>query len=207
MKHEWKKEEKQFYLPKEKPELVSIPLFKFLTISGKGNPNNDDFAKRVEVLYQLSYAIKMMPRKGYTPDGYFDYQVYPLEGLWDLTEEGRKSDKLDKNELVYTIMIRQPEFVTTDVFDTAIALVRKKNNNPLLNEVKLESIEDGLAVQMLHVGSYDNEPKTFEQMKEFIKDNNLEIKTLRHREIYLSDARKTDASKLKTVLRYVVRKK
>ncbi len=207
MKQEWKKVEKQFYLPKEKPELVTIPSFQFLMINGEGNPNNPDFGKRVEVLYQLSYTIKMMPRKGYTPDGYFDYQVYPLEGLWDLTEEGKKSTTLNKDELLYTIMIRQPCFVTPDVFNKAIELVKKKNDSPLFNAVRLENMEEGLVVQMLHIGSYDSESKTFEQMKKFINDNNLVIKTLRHREIYLSDARKADPTKLKTVLRYLVSKK
>lgn len=205
MKHEWRKHEKNLYLPKQNPELITIPEHQFITIKGKGNPNNKDFSDRIEVLYSLSYAIKMLPKQGITPDGYFEYTVYPLEGLWDLTEEGRKLSTLDKNELLYTIMIRQPDFVTEEVFNRAKEVVRKKKNHPLLDEVSFEKIEDGLSVQMLHIGTYDSEHESFEKMKKFIEDNNLEIKTLVHREIYLSDARKVEKDKLKTVLRYRVK--
>ena len=206
MKHEWRKHEKELYIPKQKPELVSVPEQKFFMIKGKGNPNSDDFSEKIEVLYSLSYAIRMMPKQGYTPEGYFEYTVYPLEGLWDLTEEGRRLDTLDKDELLYTIMIRQPNFVTKDIVDKAFEIARKKKSNPLLDEVLFDTIEDGLSVQMLHIGPYDDEPQTFEKMKQFIEDNHLEIKTLRHREIYLSDARKVESAKLKTVLRYKVKK-
>lgn len=205
MKHEYRKHEKEIYVPKQKPEFIRVPKFKYVTISGKGNPNTEEFANKIGVLYQLSYAIRMMPRNGYTPEGYFEYTVYPLEGLWDLSEEGRLMDKLDKNELVYTIMIRQPDFVTDDVFNKALENVKKKNDSPLLDEVKFISIEDGSSVQMLHIGSYDDESKTFDVMKQFIKDNNLELKTLVHKEIYLSDFRKVEKDKLKTVLRYFVK--
>lgn len=204
MKHEWRKHEKELYLPKENPMLISVPEFNFLMITGKGNPNSIDFANRVEVLYSLSYAIRMMPKQGYTPEGYIEYTVYPLEGTWDLTEEGRASNTLDKDQLVYTMMIRQPDFVTKEVVDKAFEITRKKKPNPLLDEVIFDKATDGLSVQMLHVGSYDNEPESFKRMKEFIEKNSLEIKTLIHREIYLSDARKTESEKLKTVLRYRV---
>lgn len=204
MKYEWKKQEKNLYLPKDKPELITVPKQKFLMISGKGNPNNEDFAERVGVLYSLAYAVRMMPKQGYTPDGYFEYTVYPLEGVWDLTEEGRQSSTLMKDELLYTIMIRQPDFVTEEVVNKAYENVRKKKNHPLLDEVTFETMEDGLSVQMMHVGSYDDEPQSFAQMKKFIEENNLEITTLRHREIYISDVRKTEKSKLKTILRYMV---
>ncbi len=204
LKHEWRKKEKSLYLPKEEAELIEVPAFKFLMLSGKGNPNTEAFSKRVEVLYKLSYAVRMMPKKGYTPEGYYEYTVYPLEGVWDLTDEGKQSDQFDKDELVYTIMIRQPNFVTPEVIELALDSVRKKKENPLLDEVTFATIEEGLSVQMMHRGPYDDEPKTFEQMKKFIMDNHLEIKTLKHREIYISDARKTEQSKLKTVLRYRV---
>lgn len=207
MKYEWRKHEKNLYLPKEKPEIVTVPKQNFLMIQGKGNPNNDDFSERVGALYSLAYAIRMMPKQGYTPEGYFEYTVYPLEGIWDLTEEGRKSDVLNKNELLYTIMIKQPDFVTKDIVHIAFDNVRKKKPNPLLDEVIFNSMEDGLSVQMLHVGSYDDEPKSFQLMKDFIEDNNLEIVSLKHREIYISDARKVEPSKLKTVLRYKVKSK
>lgn len=205
MKHEWRKHEKNLYMPKEKPEIVTVPKQKFLMIQGKGNPNNEEFAERVAVLYSLAYAIRMMPKQGYTPEGYFEYTVYPLEGTWDLTEEGRQLDVLNKNELLYTIMIRQPDFITDDVINRAFETVRKKKPHPLLDQVTFSTIEDGLSVQMLHVGSYDNEPQSFKLMKDFIANNNLEILSLVHREIYISDARKVEPSKLKTVLRYMVK--
>lgn len=204
MKYEWKKQEKNLYLPKEKPELITIPKQKFFMISGKANPNSEEFSEKVGVLYSLSYAVRMMPKQNYTPNGYFEYTVYPLEGIWDLTEEGRQSSVFNKDELLYTIMIRQPEFVTQEVVNIAFENVKKKKTHPLLDEVTFEEMEDGLSVQMMHIGSYDDEPQSFEQMKKYIQENNLKIITLRHREIYISDARKTEKSKLKTVLRYMV---
>jgi hypothetical protein len=207
MKREWRKQEKKLYVPKPSPELITVPEQKFIMISGKGNPNSEDFIKRIEVLYSLAYSIKMMPKQGYTPEGYFEYTVYPLEGLWDLTEEGRKLDILDKDELLYTIMIRQPDFVTKGIVDRAFEIVRKKKPHPLIDEVLFDTIEDGLSVQMLHIGPYDDEPQTFKKMKEFIEENHLEIKTLKHREIYLSDSRKVEPAKRKTVLRYKVKKR
>ncbi|MEL1134566.1 GyrI-like domain-containing protein [Desulfitobacterium sp. THU1] len=205
MKLEWRKQEKDLYLPKEKPVLITVPQQKFLMIRGQGNPNQEDFAERVAVLYSLAYAVRMMPKQGYTPEGYTEYTVYPLEGVWDLTETGRKLDTLNKGELVYTIMIRQPDFVTKDVVERALESVRKKKHHPLLDEVVFGNTEEGLSVQILHVGSYDDEPRSFELMKEFIKNNNLERTTLLHKEIYLTDARKVEPGKLKTVLRYWVK--
>lgn len=205
MKHEWKKNEKDLYLPKEKPALIRVPKQKFFAIDGKGNPNDDEFSEKVEVLYSLAYAVRMMPKKGFTPDGYFEYTVYPLEGIWDLTEEGKKSDTLNKDELLYTIMIRQPYFVTEEVAEKAFGNVRKKKDHKFIDSVKFIEMEDGLSVQILHVGPYDNEPESFEKMKEFMIKNDLVRTSMRHREIYLSDARKTEHSKLKTVLRYRVR--
>ena len=116
MKHEWKKNEKQFYLPKNKPELISVPEFKFFTIEGNGNPNDEFFAEYIGVLYSLSYGIKMSPKKGIEPKGYFDYTVYPLEGVWDLNEKAKKSfdGTINKNDLVFKLMIRQPDFVDKD---------------------------------------------------------------------------------------------
>lgn len=204
MKYEWRKKEKEYYIPKVKPQLVEIPEFKYFTLKGQGNPNTEAFKECIGVLYSLSYAIRMMPKNGITPDGYFEYTVYPLEGIWDLTEEGRLEETLNKDELVYKLMIRQPDFVTEEVVKTAMEIVKKKKPHPLLEKVEFESIKEGLCVQMLHVGPYDDEPRTFSVMKEFCVENNLEIKTLAHKEIYLSDFRKTEASKLKTVLRYLV---
>lgn len=206
MKYEWRKQEKDIYQAKEIPTLVEVPASKYICIKGMGNPNNEDFANRVGVLYQVSYTVRMMPKKGFTPKGYFEYTVYPLEGLWDLTEKGRKEEALNKNELVYIIMIKQPDFVNEEVFRKALEILKKNKTNDLFDELYFDTIEDGLSVQMLHIGSYDNESQTFEKMKHFINDNNLKIKTYVHREIYLSDARKVEKDKLKTILRYRVQR-
>lgn len=205
MKHEWRKHEKEFYMPKEKPVLVEIPKFKFFTIKGQGNPNSEEFSEAIGVLYSLAYAIRMMPKNGCMPEGYFEYTVYPLEGFWDLTEEGRKQEVLNKEELVYTIMIRQPDFVTEELAMKAMEILKKKKPHPLLEKVKFETISDGLCVQMLHIGPYDDEPRTFEIMQKYCNENKLLLKTKVHREIYLSDFRKIEATKLKTVLRYMVK--
>lgn len=205
MKHEWRKKEKNLYVPKQRPELITVPELKFFMIKGTGNPNSEEFSERIEVLYSLAYSVKMMPKKGYNPEGYFEYTVYPLEGIWDLTEKGKKLETLSKDELLYTIMIRQPKFVTNEVVERAFENVRKKKPHPFLKEVTFETLEDGLSVQMLHVGSYDEEPRSFKQMEGYIENNNLERVTLTHREIYLSDVRKVEPAKLKTVLRYMVK--
>ncbi|MBX9958043.1 GyrI-like domain-containing protein [Peribacillus simplex] len=205
MKYEWRKREKNLYIPKQKPELASIPEQKFFLIKGKGNPNEHEFTEKIGVLYSLAYAVRMMPKQGYTPAGYFEYTVYPLEGIWDLTEEGKKLNTLNKDELLYTIMIRQPDFVKKEIVDRAFEHVEKKKPHPFLNDVRFGTFQDGLSVQMLHVGPYDDEPQSFKVMNEFIKNNNLEKTSLQHREIYLSDFRKVEPSKLKTVLRYKVK--
>jgi hypothetical protein len=204
MKFEWRKQEKHLYLPDEKPALLTIPPQKFIVIGGKGNPNEGAFAERVGILFSLSYAIRMMPKQGYVPEGYFEYTVYPLEGVWDLSDSGKQSDSLDKNELVYRIMIRQPDFVMPDVFERAMDAVGRKADPPMLRDVSFETMEDGLSVQLLHIGSYDDEPRSFALMKRFIEDNQLLLAARQHREIYLQDVRKTEKEKLKTVLRYRV---
>jgi len=207
MKHEYKKHEKELYCPKEKPQLLNVPKQKFFCIKGKGNPNNKDFSERIAVLYSLSYAVRMMPKNGFAPNGYFEYTVYPLEGVWDLSEDARNSKELIKEELLYTIMIRQPDFVTKEVIQKAFEIANKKKPHPMLQEVYFDEIEDGLSVQILHNGSYDSEPESFNKMKKFIEDNNYEIKTLVHREIYLTDSRKVEKDKSKTILRYRIRNK
>ncbi|MDA3867636.1 MAG: GyrI-like domain-containing protein [Salinivirgaceae bacterium] len=206
MKHEWRKHEKKIYLPKQKPVVVEAPAFKYFTIGGEGNPNSELFTDRVEILYALSYAVKMSPKKNMAPDGYFDYTVYPLEGIWDVNDEAKKkSDKqLDKNSLVYKIMIRQPEFVDDNFAQRIIEIVKEKKPYLDLSQVKFEQIEEGKCVQMLHVGSYDDEPASFEQMKAFAEQNGFRRLSKNHKEIYLTDARKVAPEKLKTVLRFEV---
>ncbi|MBC3796338.1 GyrI-like domain-containing protein [Acetobacterium tundrae] len=205
MKHEWKKQEKSIYLPKAEPEVIDVPGFSFYVIEGKGNPNDEEFATAIGVLYALSYGVKMLPKKGTIPDGYFDYSIYPLEGIWDLSDEAKKTNVFNKDELVYQIMIRQPDFVTQDLAAEIINQVKKKKQHPLLDKVRFKIIEDGLSVQILHKGSYDDEPASFGKMAEFCKEKGLVRAQLTHREIYITDARKTDKEKLKTVLRYSVK--
>ena len=204
MKYEWKKQDKGLYLPKNQPEIVMVPSMKFFMLDGEGNPNSEEFSEAVGVLYSLSYGVKMMPKKGVTPEGYFEYSVFPLEGVWDLAPEARGLETLDKDSLIYTIMIRQPDFVTGELAQAAIEAVVKKIKHPRLGDVRFGSSEDGLCVQMLHVGSYDSEPGSFVRMEEFCTANNLKRISRTHREIYLSDARKTSADKLQTVLRFKV---
>lgn len=205
MKHEWRKKEKAYYLPKTKPEVIDIPTFKFITISGEGNPNGQHFADCVSVLYSISYAIKMNPKKmGSPPKGYKDFTVYPLEGVWDLNEKAKNNydGTFNKNDLVFNLMIRQPEFVTEEFYNEMLALTKKKKPHRLLSELKFETIEEGKCVQMLHLGHFDNEPESFECMEQFAKVEGLERLSKAHREIYLSDFRIVAPEKLKTVLRF-----
>ena len=212
MKHEWRKKEKEFYLPKSKPVKVHIPEFNFFTIRGKGNPNDDHFPEYIGVLYALSYAVKMSPKKGMEPPGYFDYTVYPLEGVWDISEEAKKkpqaeNSKIDKNDLVFNLMIRQPAFVDEQFAMNMLEQTKKKKPHELLDQVKFKKITDGDCIQMLHLGSYDDEPESFRMMEEFADKEGLNRISKIHREIYLNDARKTAPEKLKTVLRFKVENK
>lgn len=204
MKIEWKKAEKQIYLPGKNPATITIPKMKYFSITGVGNPNHEAFAEKISVLYGLAYAVRMMPKSGITPAGYEEYTVYPLEGIWDLTQKGRESEMLDKDQLVYKIMIRQPNFVTPEVAELAVGRVRKKAPTPLLDQVVFEEMEDGLCVQMMHIGTFDNEPLSFATMDEYLTKQNLVRTSKIHKEIYISDFRKTKPEALKTVLRYFV---
>lgn len=204
MKHEWKKQEKGLYLPKTTPETITVPELKYFMLDGAGNPNAVEFSEAIGVLYSLSYAMKMLPKKGLIPEGYFEYTVYPLEGIWDLAEEASHLEKLDKDSLIYTIMIRQPDFVTYELAHQVLESVKEKKPHVLLDKVKFGILEEGLCVQMLHVGHYDEEPASFSKMEEYCANHNLRRLSKIHKEIYISDARKTDVSKLKTVLRFKV---
>lgn len=204
MKYEWRKQERGLYIPSIVPQVVEVPKQKFFVIEGKGNPNDEDFAERIGVLYAVSYGVRMMPKSGFIPEGYFEYTVYPLEGIWDMTEEGKKSDIFHKEELIYRLMIRQPDFVNEDIAIRALKITKQKKPHPLLEKITFEEIKDGLCVQMLHEGSFDDEPVSFNRMTQFINEHQLERCGSTHREIYLNDARKVDKSKLKTVLRYFV---
>jgi len=205
--HDWKTKEKQFYSPVAKPVSIIIPEMKFFTIEGKGNPNNPDFQNYIEVLYTLAYGVRMWTKSAPAPTGYFEYKVYPLEGIWDITEEARlkKNEIIDKNDLVFKLMIRQPDFVTPEFYSDVLAKVKKKKTVALLSSAVFETITDGNSVQMMHIGSYDNEPESFKLMETFCRENGLIRESKIHREIYLSDFRKTAPEKLKTVLRFGVK--
>jgi len=176
-----------------------IPSFKYFAISGHGNPNSQEFSEKVSALYKVAYAVRMMPKSGFTPNGYFEYTVYPLEGVWD-------GDIADKDSFSYKIMIRQPDFVDHEVFREALAIAKQKKPTPFLSEIVFEEMEDGLSVQMLHIGAYDDEPKSFAKISQFMNDNNYQRTTKTHREIYLSDPNKSTPDKQRTVLRVFVKK-
>lgn len=204
-KHEWRKAEKALYIPKSKPELIDVPTQKFITISGEGNPNTELFAEHIGALYPVAYGIKMLPKKeAPIPIGYYDFTVYPLEGVWDINDEAKKTfnGTVNKDDLVFKLMIRQPDFVDKDFFEHVMNIVKAKKPQPLLDKVQFETITDGRCIQMLHVGPYEDEPATFDQMEAYAKAMNVERKSKIHREIYLSDFRKTAPEKLKTVLRF-----
>lgn len=206
MKHDWKKSEKQFYAPKNEPVKVSVPEMNFFTVQGEGNPNSPEFGEYISVLYALSYGVKMSPKQGFAPDNYVEYSIYPLEGVWDLKEEARAKsmDYIDKDALVFTLMIRQPDFVSPAFAAEVIDRTKKKKPHPLFEKVKFETITEGDCIQILHTGSYDDEPASFACMEAFAETNGLKRLSKIHREIYLSDARKTAPDKLRTILRFPV---
>ena len=208
MKHEWRKKEKEIYFPKNKPEIINVPTFKFLTIKGEGSPANKSFGDHIGALYAVAYAIKMTLKKETDqPKDYVDFTVYPLEGIWSLNKEAIKKfdGTINKEDFVFKLMLRQPDFVDRIFFKKMLALAKKKKPNPFLEKVKFEKIKDGKCVQMMHLGSFDNEPATFKVMENFAKENNLTRLSKTHREIYLSDFRKVAAEKLKTVLRFKIK--
>lgn len=190
MKHEWRKMEKEYYVPGNKPVRIQIPEFGFFSIKGQGNPNNEAFPEYISVLYSLSYAVRMSPRKGLEPKGYYDYTVYPLEGVWDIREEVKNtlSGRIDKNDLVFNLMIRQPDFVDEDFAGMVLERLSKSKPHALLKEVKFEKLRDGECIQMMHHGSYDDEPESFRVMEAYAAEANLHRVSKIHREIYLNDA-------------------
>jgi len=207
-KLDYKKEYKDLYLPGKKPGKIVVPPMRFITVEGKGDPNEEDgdYKKAVGLLYALSYTVKMSKMGSCKPQGYFEYVVPPLEGLWWM--EGIKGVDLSrKSDFCWVSLIRQPEFVTPQVFAWACGEVeRKKGIDP--SPARLETLDEGLCVQCMHSGPYDDEPVTVAKIEAFIEENCLinDIgDTRRHHEIYLSDPRKCNPAKMKTVLRIPVR--
>ena len=202
-KYEWRKTEKAFYLPKEKgPGLIDVPEMKFFAVEGAGSPADEEFQARIGLLYALSYTIRMMPKSGWTPPGYQEYTVFPLEGVWWMDTDAWQGGALDKSKLKYRLMIRQPWFVTPDVAARAMESARKKVPADLLERASFESFTDGPSVQMLHVGPYDTEPETFAAMNAFMAERGLVRPEQAHREIYLSDPRRVSPEKNRTLLRF-----
>ncbi len=206
MKHEWRKKEKAIYLPPNKPVIIDVPQCKYFTINGSGNPNSPFFSKCVETLYAVSYAIRMSHKKGLQPENFYEYTVYPLEGDWDISENAKKSfaGTINKDELVFTLMIRQPDFVTAEFAEKAKEWAKKKKPDLDIDKLSFREISDGKCIQMMHLGSYDNEPESFAIMEAFAKENQVKRTSMQHKEIYISDPRKVAPEKLKTVLRFKI---
>lgn len=207
-KIDYKKEYKDLYLPKQNPVLVDVPPITFIAIDGKGSPQGQEYQSALQVLYSLTFAIKMSKMSGQQPDNYFEYVVPPLEGLW--WAHGQEFDVNKKQDWLWTSMIRQPEFVTQNVFDWAIKECKKKKPEIDTTKAKLIAFDEGLCVQIMHVGPYSEEPESLACIDEFIEKNKLinDAGNIRkHHEIYLGDPRKTSPEKLRTVLRIPVKKK
>jgi len=204
-KHEWRKKEKAIYLPKNKPEVIDVPDFKFITLRGEGAPEEEPFANVVQTLYSLAYGIKMLPKRmEVKPEGYFDFTVYPLEGVWDINDEAKKAfdGTINKEDFVYELMIRQPDYVKEEFYSEILNAVKNKKPNPMLDDVEFKVVSEGRCIQMLHVGKFEDEPASFEKMEIFAEEQGLSRLSKVHREIYLTDFRKVAPEKLKTVLRF-----
>lgn len=214
-KIDYKKKYKELYLPKTIPMEILVPKMNFIMVDGKGNPNDKEgeYPKAIELLYALSYTIKMNKEIRNGIEGYFDYVVPPLEGLWWLEDDDMDFSK--KHKYIWTSMIRQPEFVTKEIFEVACNEVKKKKPNLDVSKARFEVFNEGLCVQCMHIGPFDDEYKTTAKIDKYIKENNLiddicrineDGKIKRHHEIYLSDPRKCSVEKMKTVIRHPVRR-
>ncbi len=208
-KLDYKKEYMDLYLPKNKPLKVLVPQMNFIMIDGQGDPNTEqgEYKQAVELLYAIAYTVKMSKMKHSVPDGYIEYVMPPLEGLWTIADVSRTLDYSRKDKLCWTAMIRQPEFVTYDVFDWACREVQGKKGLDA-SKARLEAYSEGLCVQCMHLGSYDDEPATIKQINSFIELNDLAedfASGRRHHEIYISNPLRTKVERLKTVLRIPVR--
>ena len=200
MKYEWRKQEKELYGVKTKAVLVDVPKQKFIEIKGKGNPNEEDFSNRISALYSVAYGIKMLFKKLALNNEINDFTVFPIEGLW------KKGDKVefDKNDLSYILMIKQPTFITEDIYNQALENVKQKKPNDLYKEISFREFEGEKAIQILHLGSFDDEPQSFEKMDKLATELQLKRTSNVHLEIYLTNKNRTCEEKQKTILRYSV---
>ena len=210
MAFDFKKEYKEFYLPKQTPSIVNVPKMNYIAVRGKGNPNDEDgaYKQAIGLLYGIAFTIKMSKKGNHQIDGYFDYVVPPLEGFW--WQEGViRVNYADKDSFQWISVIRLPDFVTEDDFRWALkeASAKKKQD---FSKVEFFSYDEGICVQCMHIGPYDDEPATVLKMHEFMEQEGYELDITdrrMHHEIYLSDARKTAPEKLRTVIRHPVKVK
>ncbi len=209
MAFDFKKEFKEYYMPKNKPQIVDIPSMNYIAVRGKGNPNDEggEYKKAIEVLYAVAYTLKMSYKTDYKIDGFFEYVVPPLEGFW-WSDNGGDFDYSDKSELKWISVIRLPDFVTEKDFLWAVETASKKKKIDC-SSAEFLTVAEGLCVQIMHNGSYDDEPATVAVMDEYISENgcvnDLGSERLHH-EIYLSDPRKSPPEKWKTVIRHPIKK-
>lgn len=210
MAFDYKKEYKEFYLPKNKPSIIEIPKMNYIAVRGTGNPNEEHskYKDSIGLLYAIAFTIKMSYKGTHKIDGYFEYVVPPLEGFW--WQEGNKCgiDYQSKDKFHFISVIRLPDFVTKENFDWAIEEATKKKKQDF-SKVEFLTYDEGMCVQCMHIGSYDDEPVTVNLMHQFIEENGYELditdKRLHH-EIYLSDPRRCEVNKLKTVIRHPIKK-
>ena len=209
MAFDYKKEYKEFYLPKDKPSIVDVPKMNYIAVRGQGDPNAEDgeYKQSIGLLYGIAFTIKMSKKDGRQIEGYFDYVVPPLEGFW-WQEDICGIDYSHKENFRWISVIRLPDFVTKEDFDWAVSEAERKKKTDF-SKVEFFTYDEGLCVQCMHNGSYDSEPATVELMHRFMQEQGYELDITdrrMHHEIYLSDARKTAPEKLKTVIRHPVRK-
>lgn len=208
MAFDFKKEYKEFYLPKAQPSIITVPSINYLAVRGHGNPNTEDgeYKRSIGLLYAIAFTIKMSKLGNHKINGYFDYVVPPLEGFW--WQAGSNSlDYSRKDDMEFISVIRLPDFVTKAEFDWTISEATQKKHQDF-SKVKFFTYDEGLCVQCLHIGSYDDEPDTIQLMSDFIDANDyqLDVQNPRyHHEIYLSDPRRVKPEKLKTVIRHPVK--
>lgn len=210
MTFDYKKEYKEYYLPKNKPVLVSIPTMNYIAINGHGDPNDEkgEYKDALSLLYSIAFTLKMSYKTDYHIEGYFSYVVPPLEGLW-WQNNSNTIDYQHKEDFNWISMIRLPDFITKKDVDWAITTANSKKQKSH-SQVYFFTLEEGLCVQCMHRGSFDDEPATLELIHSYIDNNDLLTdisETRRHHEIYLSDPRKCKAENIKTVLRIPVRQK
>ena len=209
MAFDFKKEYKEFYLPKKQPSIVTVPPMNYIAVRGQGDPNQEDgaYKQAIGLLYGIAFTIKMSKMGDHRIEGYFDYVVPPLEGFW--WQDGVTGiDYAHKERFQWISVIRLPDFVTKEAYDWAVKEAARKKKLDF-SAAEFFRYEEGLCVQCMHLGAYDNEPATVDRMHRFMEEQGyaLDITDKRmHHEIYLSDARKVAPEKLKTVIRHPIRK-